>query len=450
MVADNTAASAAGVTAWAFDMYTPASVVEPNDPDPKHEALMAGLDGYLASSNKSSMKFWMTVIVDDRYGLSYPATNHWKYLIGTPSFSSYVCNLFNDAQYLRIDGKPVIGLFSSGGSGPALTLTQWDSFLSCVTDHTGAFVVQMSCSSTDATTFHTNAQFCYGIQNTTGGQGHKLWSVLETADKNQWASSLSGGFVRITQLSNNVDPRALDSAPGSTTWMDQPTQPQWFQHIIDGLSIGNSRMAITFWDELSEEGHGISPTVGESTRYLDAVKWARVGPVPSTYSYEVSLHSLLVTTIGTGWTYVDPWSGNAIGAHEGDEDTSATTNDSKELSHPSMTGCGLYARTGPDQGIVETFVDGVSQGTTDLYSASTIHHVNVWNSGALSDQTHACKFRVTGTKNASSSAVTVTVDSMKITYNPSGYSAANDNVFRALYALPPERKRRRRRQRLAA
>lgn len=367
------------------------------------------------------MKFWVTVIVDDRYGISYPSTDHWKYLTATtPSFSSYVDNLTDDPQYLRIDGKPVIGLFSSGGSGPAMSLAQWDAFLAPMGGRSGVFAIQMSCSDADATTFSANAKFCYGVQNVLPSTGQNAWTSLQTLDQAKWASSLTGGFVRIAQINAVQDPRALDtSLVAGTRFSDQPTEPQWFSHVIAGLSVNNARTAIIFWNELAEEGPGVIPTVGESTRYLDAIKWARIGPVPTTYTYELNLHSLYVT--GTGFTtYQSPFSGNAGGAHENDEIESATTGHIRTVSHPSMTGCGLYARTGPDEGIVKAVVDGIDTADVDLYSASLTHHVNVWNSSALSDATHTCGWRVTGTKNASSSGVKAVLDSAKITYNPSG------------------------------
>lgn len=420
MASENTTASNAGITAWAFDMYTPAAIIEPADPDPKHEALQAGLEGYLASANKSLMKFWVTVIIDDNFGASYPATNPYKYFTATtPSFSSYVANLTTDPQYLKIDNRPVIGLYT-GGSGPALTLAQWQAFLAPMGGQSGVWVIQMSCSSTDAATFSTQAEFCYGVQNMVGTSGHQAWSVLDTRDRNMWASSLTGGLSRISQLTPDTDPRPLDTSVTTRSWTDQPTEPTWYQHVIDGMSVSNTRMGITIWDELSEEGPGVAPTIQEGSRYLDAIKWARgVSPVPSTYTYEWDLMSLAATTVGT-WTYVDPYGGLAVGAHDGDEVSDATTSDSKAVTHPSLIGCGLYARTGPDEGIVEAQVDGVHIANVDLFSASTVHHVNVWNSAALSDATHTCKWIVTGTKNASSTGVTVVLDSAKITYNPSG------------------------------
>ena len=136
-------------------------------------------------------------------------------------------------------------------------------------------------------------------------------------------------------------------------------------------------------------------------------------------THGLDLQALYVTGTGS-WTYQGPFSGNAVGAHYYDEIESSTTNHTRTFSHPAMTGCGLYARTGPDLGIVKAVVDGVDIADVDLYSASTVHHVNVWNSSALSEATHSCGWRVTGTKNASSSSVKAVLDTAKITHNPSG------------------------------
>lgn len=418
--AENVQASDAGATAWAWDFYLPAEVTHAADPDEWHEWLQAGLEAYLQTSNKSLMKFWVTVLTDDHYGLSYPATDQWKYL---DDFAAYVANLMQDPQYLRWRGRPVIGLFSRSatGHGPNMDLAHWQQFLAPMGGQSAVWAIEMDGNISSAQDLTEQAIFTYGVQNLGSSLGHKAWSYIGNIDSGFYGSAVPT-FFPISPANTYIDARPFDNAVTARTFTDAPTQPEMYQHFRDAQgafgAAGHTQMILSFWNELAEEATALSPSTQEGTRFLDAAKWARKHILPATYTYEMNLYSLGMTNVGT-WTYVDPWSDLAIGAHDRDEIHSSTTGDSKALTHVNMTECGLYASTGPDRGILDVEVDDVDVADVDLYTASPAVHQLVWTAGALANATHKCEFIVKGTKNASSSSVKVQLDSVQITYSPS-------------------------------
>jgi hypothetical protein len=69
-----------------------------------------------------------------------------------------------------------------------------------------------------------------------------------------------------------------------------------------------------------------------------------------------------------------------------------------------------YAVTAPSHGIAAVSIDGGTELNIDLYSTVKTGHVLKYTSGTLTAGSHTLKIRVTGTKNASSSGIVITVD----------------------------------------
>lgn len=416
---ENAMAAEAGIAAWAWDFYLPEAVVGAEDPEPKYHALMRGLEAFVESSNKSLMKFWVSVITDDHYGLSYPPTDQWKYL---DDFADYINTLMQDPQYLRIQGKPVIGLFSlaPGGHGPNMDLTRWQQFLTPMGGQSRVFAGEMSGNVAQGQALGLQWLFTYGVQQLQGGQGHQPWTVTQTSDESSFGASVPG-FFRVSRINAGLDRRASRDVDVPTdTWMDEPTQPQIYSHFAKGLGAPGTALAITFWNELAEEGAWCAPTAQEGTRYIDAIKWARRHVLPSSYSYPINLHNIdaaIVETSGA-WSYVSPYTG-VPGAHDSDQVVSSETGAYKKLAHVRMTACDVYAETGPDCGIAEIYKDDVLDQTIDCYAASQTTSAKIATvtfGGAPAD--HTVKVLVKGTKNAASSSVQIKLDYAKPTYVP--------------------------------
>lgn len=421
MEKENLRAASMGAAAWCFDTYLPATITHAADPNEKHEFLQAGFEAYLQTSNIGLMKFWFNFIVDNRYGLSYPASNEYKYLTGANSFSTYFAAYITHPQYHRINGKPAIGLFSSGGAGTAMTLNQWQSFLSPFGGQSAVHVVQMSGSDADFTTFQCQSRFKYGIQNLTAAQGHKPFSYSSDRDKTKWTQALSGGESRVTQINLANDARAYDSAPGTRTWVDRATHPGAVSYIREALRTPGSVQAIMIWNDLHEDSGGVPPTAQDGDYLMRAMLRAKTGKGSATERYPINLanaDTTIVDSSGT-WTYVDPWAANTATMHDHDQVTCATANAYKAVNaHPGTLSVEIWGEQGPDRGIVEIQKDGVVQATVDCYAAVRVPSALLATVTYSTPTTGTVKARVTGTKNASSSSATIGLDVAWVTYAP--------------------------------
>jgi hypothetical protein len=74
----------------------------------------------------------------------------------------------------------------------------------------------------------------------------------------------------------------------------------------------------------------------------------------------------------------------------------------------------LYAYKGPDMGIMNVFLDGVSLGTVDLYAAAPTASAVVWTQPNTSLGIHRVKVSPTNTKNASSVAFIICADALQV------------------------------------
>lgn len=73
----------------------------------------------------------------------------------------------------------------------------------------------------------------------------------------------------------------------------------------------------------------------------------------------------------------------------------------------------VYGKKGPSQGIVNVTVDGGAATPVDCYSAADAQHQLLFETAALTAASHTVVCTVTGTKNASSSGFTITIDEFR-------------------------------------
>ena len=366
IIQETQAAAAAQATAWCWDFYLPSSIVHAADPAPQYEALNKGLEAYAAlPADQKLLKFWLMVIIDDNYGLSYPSSAPWKYL---DDIGAYVANLMLDPAYHRIEGLPALGLFT-GGAGPALDDAHWDQFCSHFGGRNAVFTINMSGDPIAAQQF-ARAMFKYGVQNLGHFDGHIFYQQLVNADDTV-ALTPPAGLRHISQITPCGDERPVDALNTPTrTWTDQPTQAELYLHCNFQFGIQGSVQAFIIWNELGEEGPGASPTVGEGNRYCTAIAAARTGVLPAVDVSKMGLQNLRITASG-GWVYVPPISG-VNGAHERDlfssntvGDTLTLVVDNKIIWKPSAS-FEILCPLDPTYGSIEVFKNAVSQGVVSL------------------------------------------------------------------------------------
>lgn len=122
-------------------------------------------------------------------------------------------------------------------------------------------------------------------------------------------------------------------------------------------------------------------------------------------------------TTGTGnnqYQYNTTWSyGAQSGAYNNDNHWSSVTNNYYQLSF-NGTQAKVFTATASNQGIAAISIDGGTETLVDTYASTRSDDVLIYTSPVLTAGQHTVKVRVTGTKNASSSANIITADRIDV------------------------------------
>jgi hypothetical protein len=118
--------------------------------------------------------------------------------------------------------------------------------------------------------------------------------------------------------------------------------------------------------------------------------------------------------VGTGWSHCTNCNegGSAI-YYNSSQSWNNVTNSYVTIAFTG-TQIKYYAVKAPDVGIAAVSIDGGAETNIDLYMTPKTGNVLVWTSPALTNSSHTFKVRNTGTKNASSSGTTITLDRVDI------------------------------------
>jgi len=397
-----------------YDYYPPPGLVSP---DINVMGIMLPYLAHAASPNKTDVLRALLLQTD---WVAYPNVSGDPSWPNAVTVANFLLNEFADPGYYKIkvgsNYVPVIGLFDPPLVQSGQANTNWLNFLALLGN---VYVIGYGPVSTSAgSATHCNAITSYdgALGASLIGNGRHPYSDQIIQDN----SHLGVGFPTFAvtgtiTIGNDRRPRAGENIP----YADMPTPYQQYTQLKFLLSTTAKPIMLGPVNELDEAGISLYPTQQDGTRWMDVVGWATGQiPLPTTYKYFITSRATLVNRTGT-WTAVLAQDG----AYQSNEVTSVTTNDVVELpittliidTNPSAS-VEIYGKLGPDRGIVEILVSGVSQGLFDLYSSSAIQHQSIATVSVLAGQTVTA--RVTGTKNASSSSVKIGIDSFAPTYAP--------------------------------
>ena len=122
-------------------------------------------------------------------------------------------------------------------------------------------------------------------------------------------------------------------------------------------------------------------------------------------------------TTGAGqnqFEYVGNWNPEPFsGAYLNDDTWSGTTNDSYNIRFTG-TMIKIYAATAPNHGIAGVSIDGGLERLVDLYSATRMNNILIFNSPTLNNGSHILKVRVTGSWFYASTGPGILVDRVDI------------------------------------
>lgn len=152
---------------------------------------------------------------------------------------------------------------------------------------------------------------------------------------------------------------------------------------------------------------------------FEEVPGAPMGTYPTDWDNE-SVYAWCVDDFGSVTAAPDNWAHWSVATDSygvltpsGQDLQSATTNAYVRFSYVGW-GVRIYAPKGPDRGIAQVFVDGVSQGTIDQYASSGTASAKLMELPNYSLGLHVVKVLCTGTKNGSSSGYTVAFDALQV------------------------------------
>jgi len=407
--------AAAGFGYFAFDWYPYASMQVPGEEG--HENLMRGWQRYQASAYKNQIS-WCWIVQDAwlQDGANVATRLAW--------IASSV-----DSMHLHHGARPVVFLFWTGSA-----LTPWSAAL--VTQLRNAFkaagkgnpyLIGQGTTNTGWKNFGVDARTGYGPLDCVpaGGTGaHVAWSAVDT--KVQSVTWFVDALLNsVPHLMPQSDPRALGLA---APWADAATTSQWVSHIkaAETFIAANpttcpANLTLTYaLNEMSELG-GVLPTAQNDALGTGRGQWldgmAHVtGLVPRTtlwngYTPLSGIPGVIAYAVPANWSNTLA----VAGAFESSILFSSTT--SETITFTVTTAAAgvirVYGRKGPAQGIASFTVDGGAPSNVDCYAAALSEHQLLFEVTGLSAASHAVVCTVTGTKNASSSANTITLDEFR-------------------------------------
>lgn len=336
----------------------------------------------------------------------------WAHLADT---ANWLISEFADSDYMRIDGKPVLGFFrplewaGNGNGGNANTKANYDALIALLP--TCYLIGYGEIAAASAAQLGMNT---FTVYDTAAGaklspNGQHAWPDQYTKDQQ---NSLQSGFDFCTTISIRADDRPR-LGEASWSWTDPPTPQQQIDSIIN---VGNSKILMLSPATEVDEAGPLVRTIQDGNRYYDVTRWARYlarwtggAAPPGSYTYDIDARTLLCVQTGT-WTRATA----IAGAYDGDEISSSTANDTIVLTCDRLvlmrgsTGTiVIRGPTGSGLGTFDTLVNGVSQGQTSQ-AGSTAHYVSLKSVNVTLGQTVTFK-AISGT---------VTIDTFQATVTP--------------------------------
>ena len=413
----------AGVGHFAYDWY-------PADPATPETPIIECQQRHVASDLRHLVKHALIIYPDEATGTgaeknlpTYWRSHYVPWFVAQMQDTGY--------QMVTIDGvsRPLIySMFTAAWTGAlgfgsdAAAGAEFDYLIDAVQDAglNRPYFVDLAPGGGFEITSRMDAIGGYGVFNTIAQgplSGMISWETVRANRDANWrtvAMARSDDLVPPMTNASNPAPRTDAGAADPTNfgwtsfyqwWSDHPTYRQWEDHVADTVAFVEANpdrcpaqaILIHGWEEIEEGAAGCVPTEQQGFMWLEAIRAVMTGDYPATYVDSVNGNSKLCTRSGT-WTRQFP--AKARGAWEGDDEIATQTNAYLELTHARATGFVVQAIRGPDRAIAEILVDGVSQGTVDLYATAWSRPRTVFKLSGLAAGSHTIRIRHTGTANA--------------------------------------------------
>lgn len=193
----------------------------------------------------------------------------------------------------------------------------------------------------------------------------------------------------IKALNNGFNKKAYELAYPPSTYSYTDAYTHYLSHTsnLSGSTYGNARHAVyTGFDE--NVYHDAYPSVTVANAYSDYLS------NPS----NITTSTYLASKASLG--YVTPKRVHRLALPR-----------PTYAFHSSSTYFRYTAKTGPDQGMADIYIDGVYKTTVDLYSSSEVDNVIAYQTNSLSNAVHSVVIKPVG-KNSSSSGYGINIESL--------------------------------------
>lgn len=335
---------------WMYDLYPPAFIVNPGGDPTQQSNISNGLLAHVASPLKNNVKFCVLL---QGFWWAYPNLTD-KY---ATDFANYLVTLFADPAYQRVGGLPLVSFYNDTTSGNLnWTLARYNA----MTAITGpVFGIAVS-SVTLANNLGLKGIMRYGPNGAfPSGSGERPASLQASTDAGTWGAV--PGQLKIVNWTFFQDRRPF--AP-TTTYSDKYSQPELVAHIANGLAVAGAQTGVIYsHSEETEGGPGLAVTFQEASRHYDALYWARGGPKPARFQYELSCHSAAVSSanailLGGTWNYQFPDPNGVQGAHDNDEMWTSSAGATMTIAHDRLQEFTVVGSTDAGLGSANIRVDG--------------------------------------------------------------------------------------------
>jgi hypothetical protein len=345
------------IDGWIFDVYPPASMLDPGD-ETETSSIMLAFDAYMNSVLKpaSGLKFCVLLQWTWYNYKSGKYINDWNAFLNT---------WLADPLYHKILGRRAIILYNDGGaSGWGANLTVWNNLKAAVGGSGTVFGISVNSASMN-TALGLEGNMIYGPNGgLIAGSGEGSYAQQVTQDTGTW-----GALPGDQKLSNITAVQDRRTFVPTTRYMDMGSRPALTTHITNGKNnAGCVFMPMYAHSELTEGGDPYDAGL------YDCCSFARGGYKPQAYLYSLDFHSIAssssnaILLTGAGWTYVN----GVQGAYHNDELRNSTLNDKISITHNALRSFGIVGSTAVGRGTATVKADGVIIGTVSYNAAAAV------------------------------------------------------------------------------